>query len=287
MSACKVVQGKKTRVCFLGPEGTFTEIAAHKFFPKAGTLFIPAKHKKDVFAKVEGNYAEFGIIPIENSLEGSVRESLDLLIDHNLKIYGEVEIRIVHNLITHSGVKLSDITTVTSHPQALAQCNTWLLSNLPNADLKETSSTSKAIKEVADSKVTSLAGIGTELAAELYDLEIKARGIEDNTANYTRFYIISKKENMPTDHDKTSMVFVTKHVPGALHEVIRIFAEASVNLLKIESRPRKKDLWEYIFIIEFEGHKNDLQDVLEKIQEHTVFTKILGSYPKSSGKFFK
>ncbi|MCP4760865.1 MAG: chorismate mutase, partial [archaeon] len=126
MSACKVVQGKITRVCYLGPQGTFTEIASKKIFPKAGSKFIAVKNKQEVFSKVEGDYAEFGIVPIENSLEGSVRESLDLLIEKNLKIYGETEIRVVHNLIAAKGTKISDIKMVLSHPQALSQCNTWL-----------------------------------------------------------------------------------------------------------------------------------------------------------------
>ncbi|MBD3350871.1 MAG: prephenate dehydratase [Candidatus Lokiarchaeota archaeon] len=287
MSACKVVQGKKSRVCFLGPEGTFTEIAAKKFFPKAGSIFVAVPNKKAVFNKVEGNYADFGIVPIENSLEGSVRETLDLLIEYNLKIYGEVEIRIVHNLIAKKDAKLSDIKTIVSHPQALAQCNRWLLSNLPNAELINTSSTARAVEMVAENKKKDMAAIGTKEAAKIHKLECIASGIEDNTQNYTRFFVISKNENIPTDNDKTTMIFVTKHVPGALFSVIKIFAESDINLIKIESRPRKKDLWEYIFIIEFEGNYKDLEKTLKKVEQHTVFMKILGSYPKSSKRKFK
>lgn len=287
MSACKEIQGVTTRVCYLGPEGTFTEIAAKKYFPKAGTKFITVNNFTEVFNKIDGDYADFGIIPIENSLEGSVRENLDLLIDYNLKIYGEIEIRVSHNLIAMKGAKLSDIKHVISHPQALAQCHKWLLNNLPNVEQIDSSSTSIGVKKVSELKSKEYAAIGTKNAAELYGMDILASGIEDNTQNYTRFLIISKKENMPTSHDKTSMVFVTKHIPGALHKVIKIFADANINLLKIESRPRKKDLWEYIFIIEFEGNQKELGNIIKEVQENTIFMKILGSYPIYSSKNFK
>ncbi|MHA1340009.1 MAG: prephenate dehydratase [Promethearchaeota archaeon] len=287
ISACTLVQGKKTRICYLGPEGTFTEIATKKFFPKAGSIFLPVQTKQEVFSKIEGDYADFGIVPIENSLEGSVRETLDLLIDYNLKIYGEIEIRIVHNLIGLKEAKLKDIKYILSHPQALAQCNQWILNNLPKAELINTSSTANAVKKIYEMNSKEYAAIGTREAAKIYGLEILAAGIEDNTQNYTRFLVISKKENMPTDHDKTSIVFVTRHVPGALYKVLKIFAEAKINLLKIESRPRKKDLWEYIFIVEFEGNYRNLTDVLEKVKKQTIFMKILGSYPMVSNKKFR
>jgi prephenate dehydratase len=161
------------------------------------------------------------------------------------------------------------------------------MNNVPNVDQIDTSSTSNGVKKVAELKSHEYAAIGTKNAAELYGLEIIANGIEDNTQNYTRFLIISKKENMPSEHDKTSMVFVTKHIPGSLHKVIKIFADANINLLKIESRPRKKDLWEYIFIIEFEGNQKDLKNIINEVQENTIFMKILGSYPIFSPKNFK
>ncbi|MHA1818917.1 MAG: prephenate dehydratase [Promethearchaeota archaeon] len=281
VSACKLVQGKITRVCFLGPRGTFTQIAAEKYFPKAGTEFIPGDNKIDVFNKVEAGYVDFGIIPIENTIEGSVRESLDLLIEKNLKIYAELEIRIVHCLIARKGTAPSDIKQVISHPQALAQCSRWLNKNLPNAELIEASSTAKAVERVAKANRGDIAAIGTPLAAQIYRLGIIAEGIEDNTQNYTRFLIISKKEHMPTDNDKTSMVFVTRHVPGALFKVLSAFAEAKINLLKIESRPLKGQMWEYAFICDFEGniHQEHIKKTLERLKEFTVWYKVLGSYP--------
>ncbi|MHA1727750.1 MAG: prephenate dehydratase [Promethearchaeota archaeon] len=285
MSACKLVQGKTTNICYLGPKGTFTQIAAEKFFPKAGSTFLPAANKKEVFNKVEGDYVQFGVIPIENSLSGSVRESIDLLIEKNLKICGETEIRVLHNLIGHKGTAPSDVKTIISHPQALAQCNTWLLKSFPNADLVEASSTARAVEKVATMKIRAgeYAAIGTNIAAKMYGLEIFNEGIEDNTQNYTRFLIISKKEKEPTDHDKTSIVFVTSHKPGSLHHVIKLFAEAEINLLKIESRPRKNTMWEYVFLLAFDGNQKDplIEKTLEKVREHTIWMKILGSYPIS------
>jgi len=284
MAASKKVQGRALNVSFLGPEGTFTQMAAQKFFPKAGTQFIPAANKTDVFNRVEGDYADFGIVPIENSLEGSVVETLDLLIERNLKVFGEIELRIVHNLIGNKGVKFNEIKTVYSHPQALAQCNAWLIKNLPNIDLVETTSTAKAIEKVAKMDTNTAVAIGTSSAADIYGLSCIVEGIEDNTQNYTRFLIISKNENSPSKHDKTSMVFVTQHVPGALYQVLKIFAEAKINLMKIESRPNKKNPWEYVFILDFEGHQNDVQKVLEMAKGFTVWMKILGSYPIFSRK---
>lgn len=283
MSACKLVQGKKTRICYLGPEGTFTQIATERYFPKAGSEFIAVQNKHEVFKQIEGNYCDFGVIPIENSLVGSVRESMDLLIEQNLKIFGEIEIRIVHNLIGHKGTAPSDIKTIISHPQALSQCSDWILKNHPNANLEESSSTARAIRDIADMKLKpgECAAIGTEVAAKLNNLDVFFRGIENTSHNYTRFLIISKKNNIPTDRDKTSIVFVTKHTPGALYGVLKLFADAGINLLKIESRPRKNVKFEYVFICDFEGNEIDekIKNTLEEIQNYTIWLKVLGSYP--------
>jgi chorismate mutase/prephenate dehydratase len=287
MAASKTLQGRSLNVSFLGPEGTFTQIAARNFFSKSGTQFIAATNKTDVFNRVEGDYVDFGIVPIENSLEGSVAETLDLLIEKNLKIFGEIELRIVHNLIGKKGIKLTDIKTVYSHPQALAQCNTWIIKNLPNADLVETTSTAKAIEKVAKMDNNTSVAIGTTSAAEIYELSCIVEGIEDNTQNYTRFLVISKHENSPSNHDKTSMVFVTQHLPGALYQVLKFFAEAKINLMKIESRPNKKNPWEYVFILDFEGNQKDVAKVLEVVKGYTVWMKILGSYPIFSGRNMK
>jgi prephenate dehydratase len=226
------------------------------------------------------------VIPIENSQAGSVRESIDLLIEQNLKIFGEIEIRVVHNLIGHKGTAPSDIKTIISHPQALSQCSNWILKNHPNVNTEESSSTAKAIKDIAEMKLKpgEYAAIGTEIAAKLNNLDVFYKGIENNTQNYTRFLIISKNENIPTDRDKTSIVFVTKHVPGALYGVLKLFADAEINLLKIESRPRKNVRFEYVFICDFEGNVRDkkIKKTLEEIQNYTIWLKVLGSYPMST-----
>ena len=253
------------------------------FFPNSNTEFIPFDQKQEIFQQIEGNYAEFGILPVENSLQGSVSETLDLLIERNLRIYGEIELRIVHNLIGQPNTELSQIKTVYSHPQALSQASIWLKKNIPQAELIEMSSTSKAVQKVVNLHDPTVVAIGTDLAADYYKLPILVKGIEDNTANYTRFVIISKKSPLSTGKDKTSIVFVVKHVPGALYSVLRIFAENKINLAKIESRPRKlgKDsLWEYIFILDFDDHIDNVKDIIEKVREQTIWLKVLGSYPR-------
>ncbi len=281
MSACKKVQGRLVRVAFLGPAGTFAEEAAHGFFPKAGTLFIAAENKWDIFKQIEADKVEFGVIPIENSLQGSVPETLDLLIEKNIKIYGEIELRVVHNLILNPGSSINAIQKVYSHPQALSQTREWLRKRLPNAEQVETSSTARAVELIRGTSDS--AAIGNALAAEIYKMEIAEAGIEDNTANFTRFLILSKKDNLPTGHDRTSITFVTKHVPGALFHVLQIFAGKNINLLKIESRPRREStLWEYSFFLDFEGHIHDkaIQDALAEMDKAIIWKKVLGSYPR-------
>jgi chorismate mutase/prephenate dehydratase len=283
MAACRQIQGENIKVVYLGPEGTHTQKAALEFFPKGTTTFIPVAQKHEIFQQVEGDYAQFGILPVENSLQGSVSETLDLLIERNLNIFGEIEIRIIHNLLGLPGTDLTKVKTVYSHPQALSQTGIWLRKNIPQAELVETSSTARAVQRVMEGNDPTAVAIGTEIAAETYNAAILVKGIEDNTANYTRFVIVSKKRAQATGSDKTSIVFVTKHVPGALFHVLQYFAEAKINLAKIESRPRKvgKDsLWEYIFILDFDEHMDKVKDVLEKVQEQSVWLKILGSYPR-------
>jgi chorismate mutase/prephenate dehydratase len=283
MSACRQVQGEQIKVAYLGPEGTFTQKAALAFFPKASTTFIPIERKHEIFQQVEGKYANFGIVPVENSIQGSVSDTLDLLIERNLKIYGEIEIRIIHNLIGLPGTKLSQLKTVYSHPIAISQVSEWIKKNIPQVDFIETVSTASAVRKVAELNDPTMAAIGADITAELYGLSILAEGVEDNTANYTRFLVIANKSPEPTGADKTSMVFVTKHIPGALFNILKIFADAKINLAKIESRPRKfsKDsIWEYIFILDFDEHITKAHEVIEKVKDQAIWMKILGSYPR-------
>jgi len=285
IGACKDIQGSIVKVGYLGPIGTFTHQAALDFFPNAGTEFIACKNILEIFENIEKDILEFGVIPIENSLQGTVRDTLDLLIEKDLIIYGEIELRIIQNLISMKDSDLSKIHNIYSHPQAFAQTRTWIKTNIPNAKLINTNSTAEAVRIIKELNDQTNAAIGTEFSSKIYDLKIIHSKIEDNPSNYTRFLIISKEENKIKEGKiRTSIVYVTKHVPGALFQVLKLFADANINLLKIESRPRRKGRWEYIFLMDFEGDaKNDakVQDLLKKMNESVIWYKILGSYPIS------
>ncbi|MFX0041267.1 MAG: prephenate dehydratase [Candidatus Hodarchaeota archaeon] len=281
-SASKLIQGIIPKVGYLGPKGTFTHQAALDFFPKAGTEFVPYDTISEIFANIEKENAEFGVIPIENSLQGTVRETLDLLIEKDLVIYGEIELKIIQNLISTKMSNLSRIRTILSHPQAFAQTRNWIKVNMPTADLVDVNSTAEAVRRVKELNSDSYAAIGTSFASEVYDLKILHSKIDDNLLNSTRFLIISKKENTEKEtKSKTSLLFVTRHIPGALYRVLKLYADAEINLLKIESRPRRRGRWEYIFIMDFEGDKDNpnVKKVLEKMSEIVIWHKILGSYP--------
>jgi len=282
MSASKLIQGLKNRVGYLGPNGTFTHQAALKYFPKAGSEFITSNSSLEIFEKVEKDLVDFGVIPIENSLQGTVRETLDLLIEKNVIIYGEIELRIIQNLISLKESELSKIKTIISHPQAFAQSRVWIKANLPNTTLISVNSTAEAVRRVKELNDESYAAIGTAFSSQIYDLKVLSSNIEDNPLNFTRFLIISKRVNeQKKGKIKTSVVFVTKHTPGSLYRALKIYSDANINLLKIESRPRRKGRWEYIFLMDFEGDKDDpsVIKLLEKMNENVIWYKILGSYP--------
>lgn len=282
MGACKAIQGTIRKVGYLGPEGTFTHQAALEFFSKAGTQFINCKNVLEIFENIEKEILDFGVIAIENSLQGTVHDTLDLLIEKELMIYGEIELRIIQNLISLKSSNLSKIENIYSHPQAFAQSRNWIKSNIPTAKLINTTSTAEGIFTVNQLNEDKNAAIGTKLACENYGLEIINSNIEDNPSNYTRFLVISKRENLiKEDKMKTSLVYVVKHVPGALYKVLKYFSEAGINLLKIESRPRRRGRWEYIFLMDFDGDKDDskIKDVLDLMSQNVIWYKILGSYP--------
>jgi len=282
LSASRSIQGVIPKVGYLGPKGTFTHQAALEFFPKAGTEFLPYNSISEIFINIEKENIEFGVIPIENSLQGTVRETLDLLIDKDIFIYGEIELRIIQNLISLETSNLSRIRTILSHPQAFAQTRDWIKANMPTADIIDVNSTAEAARRVKELNSESYAAIGTEFASDVYGLKILHSKIEDNLLNSTRFLIISKKENIEKEGKiKTSILFVTRHIPGALYRVLKLYADAEINLLKIESRPRRKGRWEYIFIMDFKGDKDNpkVKKVLEKMNEIVIWNKILGSYP--------
>jgi chorismate mutase/prephenate dehydratase len=236
---------------------------------------------QEVFDAVEREKANFGMVPIENSTEGVVNRTLDMFIDSEVKICGEVLIRISHDLLSMSG-KAEDVERVYSHPQALAQCRQWLRKNFPNAQMAETVSTAKAAQMAAQE--SKAAAVASSLAAELYGLKIIDSRIEDYLNNYTRFLVLGPQVSDRTGRDKTSLLFSIPDSPGSLYEILKPFSEKSINLTKIESRPIKDKPWEYVFFLDFEGHATDshIHEAVSELKKKVLFLKLLGSYPRSS-----
>lgn len=268
------------KVSYYGDEGSYSEEVALKSFSNA--VLIPCRRFRNVFENVVGGVSEFGVIPVENSLEGSVGEVYDLLREFDVMIYGEMQLKISHCLIALPGVELRSIKYVYSHPQALAQCSKFLSSL--DVELIPYHSTSSAVKMIKERQLRNSAAIGSLRAAEIYGMEVLARGIEDNPNNFTRFLIISLKDHEPTGRDKTSIILGLPHVPGSLYSALEEFAIRKINLTKIESRPNKERTWEYIFFIDFEGHRLDANcsEALKSLSRKAPYIKILGSYPKAT-----
>ena len=264
---------KLSNVAVLGPEGTFTESAAKKMFGESELIYCD--NVSDVFEQVEKG-ADYGVMAIENSIEGSVNTTVDNLLEHDLKIVAENVIDINLCLIALPETGREDIMSIVSHPHALAQCEKYVRKNFPGARLVRYESTTAAIKEVRDSHLETTAAIGPKYAANKYGLKILEEHVEDSPSQ-TRFIAVSKKE---ADGKKTSIIMSLKDRPGSLYDVLKDFAESKINLTKIESRPSKKKLGEYLFYIDFEGSLKDakIKNVLEKVKEKTTLLKLLGSY---------
>ncbi|MBU0516319.1 MAG: prephenate dehydratase [Proteobacteria bacterium] len=276
IAACRAVQSPR-RVAFLGPENTFSHQAAVQFFGPVGD-FAPLGRIEDVFDQVARGECQAGVVPVENSIQGGVNLTLDLFLDHEVKICGEIFSPISHVLM--AGDRARDaIEAVYSHPQALAQCRKWLAGNLPRARLVETTSTTAAVQEAA--RQPGRAAIGSLSAARGCGLEVLARDIQDNAPNLTRFWVIGRRDGPPTGADKTSVIFSLPHRPGALHRALGALAERGVNLTRIESRPIRERPWEYAFFVDFEGHAREekIEAVLQKLGRRAVFLQVLGSYP--------
>ncbi len=267
------------RIAYLGPEATFTHIAALNKFGKS-LEYIKCDSIADVFTEVERQRADYGVVPIENSTEGAVNYTLDMFIDSELKICSEAYLPIKHNLMSKSK-KISAIKRVFSHQQVFAQCRKWLEINLPQAELVPVASTTVAASICSRGK--SNAAIASNLAAEENKLNILARAIEDSPHNITRLLIIGKQEAEPTGNDKTSIVFSMKDKVGALHDVLTPFKRKKINLTKIESRPSKKKAWKYYFFVDMQGHiKNKkIKQALSQLEKNCTYLKWLGSYPAS------
>jgi chorismate mutase/prephenate dehydratase len=269
-----------TTVAFQGEPGAFSEQAALEFFGRNVTT-CPRESFDDVFTAVAEERTRFGIVPVENSSEGSISRVYDLFLDHDVRVCGETALRIVHCLIAREGVSLGDVRRVYSHPQALGQCREFL-SHL-GCELIPTYDTAGSVKMVSEQGYSDAAAVAGARAAELYGMRVIATGIEDSKNNYTRFFILSKRDVPPSGADKTSMVFSVRHEPGALYSALRVLAERGVNLTKIESRPTRQKPWEYNFYLDFEGHRLDphFGEALESVKPYCLFLRVLGSYPQA------
>lgn len=265
------------RVACFGSLASFTHLAAMRHFGSSAH-FLPVEGIKNVFESVYSGVAEYGVVPVENSNEGVISHTLDMFMDYDLKIAGEIMLEISHNLLSKSGDK-TKITGIYSHPQATAQCRKWLESNLPGVPVYEATSTSRAAELAA--KDDSIAAIAGEVAAQIYDLNFAERHIEDYRNNFTRFLVIGKESPQRTGKDKTSVMFSIKDRPGALYSILEPFKKAGINLTNIESRPSKRKAWEYIFFVDMEGHADDakINKAVEGIKTGSLYLKILGSYP--------
>lgn len=274
-------------VGYLGPENTYTHLAALSHFSKKAR-YIHAPTIEDVFRLVEREEVDAGVVPVENSLEGAVAHTLDRFIDFRrspVKICGEIELSIQHALILHTGIALESIAVVYSHPQALAQCDSWLRRNLPTAHRMETASTAEAVNRVISSTVGSW-GLRERAAIarkEALKKGLKAISIPNERMNKTRFLILGLNASKRAARIKTSVLFALKDQPGALHDALAPFRQNNINLSKIESRPSKQEVWKYLFFVDFVGHESSpkAQKALRALKARTAFVKVLGSYPSA------
>ncbi|MDH5526264.1 MAG: prephenate dehydratase [Nitrospirota bacterium] len=278
ISACLNLEGP-IRVAYLGPFATFTHQAALGYFGSS-CHFQPRGSIRDVLAAVEKGDAAYCVVPVENSTEGSVTVTLDLVADTDLNVCGEVVNRIHHCLLTRSE-SLSDVTVIYSHPQPLAQCRGWLEQHMPGVRCVETASTARAAERAAGESTS--AAIASALAGEVYGLKALAKNIEDTTTNRTRFWILSKERRPASANDKTSALVSIKDEAGSLVRMLAPFQNHNVNLTRIESRPSRQRPWEYLFFIDMSGHPKqpEVSAALKELKESSLWVKVLGAYPRA------
>jgi chorismate mutase/prephenate dehydratase len=271
---------KRITIAYLGPPATFTHLAALKKFGSC-VEYLECSNITEIFNEVEKGNADFGVVPIENSIEGAVTHTLDMFIDSELKICSEVYLEIVHYLLSKEK-SIQKIRRIYSNPQVFAQCRKWLEKNLPWAELMEVSSTARAAQIVAKEKHS--ACIASRTAKDIYGLNVLASSIEDAPGNVTRFLIIGRSIPEPSGDDKTSIMFSVKDRVGALHDMLVPFKKNEINLTKIESRPSKRKVWDYYFFVDLEGHckQTRVTKALRELEKVASFLKVLGSYPKES-----
>lgn len=278
MSACLALE-QPLKIAYLGPEGTFTQAAALKHFGHS-VHTLPLATIADVFTEVESETASYGVVPIENSTEGVVNHTLDEFIKSELHVCGEVELRI-HQCLMGNGAELEKIEKIYSHRQSLGQCRRWLDTHLANVERIELSSNAEAARLAA--KEPNAGAIAGEMAAELYGLEIMSRNIEDETNNTTRFLIIGKRATPASGDDKTSLLITADNKPGSLYRMLEPLARNGISMSRIESRPSRQGMWNYVFFVDIEGHKSEpaISKALKELGETAGMVKILGSYPRA------
>ena len=276
MSACLALE-KPLTVAYLGPQGTFSQAAALKQFGHAAQTTDCASID-EVFRRVTASQVDYGVVPVENSTEGAIGRTLDLLLDTPLKICGEVVLR-VHQHLLRKAAGLENIKIVYSHPQSFAQCHEWLNQNLPNVKRVNAESNAEAARLAAEDEIT--AAIAGEGAAEHYRLHMVVQNIEDEPNNTTRFLVLGDHDATPSGRDKTSIVMAAPNQPGAMHDLLGPFARNGVSMTKLESRPSGAGLWEYVFYVDVEGHQRDapVANAIKELQGLAPFLKVLGSYP--------
>jgi chorismate mutase/prephenate dehydratase len=276
MSAC-LAQQEPLKVAFLGPEGTFTQAAVQKHFGHSVRALSLASID-EVFHEVESGVADFGIVPVENSTEGTVSNTLDMFLVSPLKICGEVELRIRQHLLSNAG-SLANIRKVYSHRQSLAQCRAWLDQKLPDAECVDVKSNAEGARMARDEEHA--AAIAGETAAEVYGLKILMANIEDRPDNTTRFLVIGREIFPPSGRDKTSLLLAARHKAGALHELLYPLAKHQVSMTRIESRPSKRRKWDYVFFVDVEGHAEEpkIAAALKDLEVAASLFRVLGSYP--------
>lgn len=279
LSASRALQSP-FKVSYFGPEGSFTNLAALKYFGRSTDL-VPEGYISKVFQAVEHQQADYGVVPIENSTEGIVGTTLDCFTDSALNIMGEITLPVSHHLMGRVG-SVKGIRRLYSFPQATAQCRNWLEQNLPHIPVIEAESTARAAERAGEDGES--AAIAAEYAAEVYGLKILKRHIEDNANNMTRFLVIAGKSPPRSGQDKTSVLFSVKDEVGVLYRMLEPFYKNHINLTKIESRPLKKKVWEYVFFLDMDGHSEEkrVREAIRALEKRCRFLKLLGSYPKAT-----
>lgn len=279
MSSCLALENPLS-VAYLGPEGTYSQAAALKHFGQSAIL-VGQPSIYEVFRQVEARECDYGVVPVENSTEGMVGQTLDSFLESSLQIIGEIELQVVHHLLGAASIHIHSVKLVLGHEQALAQCRQWLDSNLPEVPRETVASNGAAAMRAASE--TGVAAIAGDLAARLHELKPLANAIQDSSANTTRFLVLGRESVPSSGHDKTSLLVSARNRPGALLGLLRPFEENGISLTRIDSRPSKTEKWTYVFYIECQGHLADdiMLDVMGQIEEHSIMLKRLGSFPRA------